>query len=165
MGVQLAGLLAGTLLPKVMDVVRAVQERRMSEVQARAEVETLMIRTGQEIARAGADVIQSELATQSWLTRNWRPSLMFLGMGLIVLFGVALPVVNLFTAAPLNFRPLWHEIPDGIWELLKWGIGGYVGGRTVEKVATQLARRPASGGTFPSLLGRKDDWPQPRGGI
>ncbi|MGI9483708.1 MAG: hypothetical protein ACR2OR_15255 [Hyphomicrobiales bacterium] len=38
-------------------------------------------------------------------------------------------------AQPLGFTPLWDEVPDGVWELLKWGVAGYVGGRSLEKIA------------------------------
>ncbi|QPC41983.1 hypothetical protein HW532_04195 [Kaustia mangrovi] len=143
----IAGLLTGPLLDRIVTVVKAVQERRIGEAQARAEIEKALADAEGQIARVAASVVVAELSADSWLTRNWRPCLMFLGMFLLVFFGVLLPAVNLMLPEPLAFQPLWDEIPDGIWEMLKWGIGGYIGGRSLEKVATlrTASAPPASG--------------------
>jgi hypothetical protein len=38
------------------------------------------------------------------------------------------------------------EVPEGMWTLLTIGIGGYIAGRSAEKVVTTLAMRGLSFG-------------------
>lgn len=71
---------------------------------------------------AQTKIIQSDQAG-SWLQRNWRPITMITFLVLIVcdVFGL------------LEFR-----LSDNAWELLKLGLGGYVVGRSVEKVVPSI---------------------------
>lgn len=63
-------------------------------------------------------------AGYNWLERSWRPILM-LTFGFIVLYAKFLGPVLGLTIPPLE---------DGFWGLLQLGIGGYVVGRTGEKM-------------------------------
>ena len=76
---------------------------------------------------AQTDIIRTEAASQHWLAANWRPLLMLTFGGLIVArwFGLAAP--NLSEAEYL-----------ALWDIVELGIGGYVVGRTVEKVAPSV---------------------------
>ncbi len=73
-----------------------------------------------KIAEMQANVIMSEAKGESWLQRNWRPITMLTFLTLIVLHYCGV---------------LAFEIADQMWVLLQFGIGGYVGGRSVEKIA------------------------------
>ena len=81
-----------------------------------------------ELQRMQADVIIAE-AQGNWLQRSWRPILM-LAFGFIVvyckfigpLFDLRIPVLE-----------------NEFWNLLQIGIGGYVIGRTGEKIAKEYA--------------------------
>lgn len=64
--------------------------------------------------------------TGSWLQRNWRPITM-------LVFG-AIVIVATFFPVQLN------EVPQDFWGLLKIGIGGYVGGRTLEKMTKDITK-------------------------
>ncbi|WP_288076899.1 3TM-type holin [Pseudomonas sp.] len=77
---------------------------------------------------AQADIIKVEAASSHWLAANWRPILMLTFGALIVArwFGWAAP--NLTEAEYL-----------ALWDIVQMGIGGYVVGRSVEKVAPAVA--------------------------
>jgi hypothetical protein len=77
---------------------------------------------------AQAGIINTEAASQHWLAANWRPLLMLTFGALIVArwFGWAAP--NLSEAEYLK-----------LWSIVELGIGGYVVGRSVEKVAPAIA--------------------------
>ena len=77
---------------------------------------------------AQAGIINTEAASQHWLAANWRPLLMLTFGALIVArwFGWAAP--NLSEAEYLK-----------LWSIVELGIGGYVVGRSVEKVAPTIA--------------------------
>lgn len=81
-----------------------------------------------EVTKYQSEVIIAEAKGESWLQRNWRPSLM-------AIFGLI--VANNYILAPyLDAMFDWTvvlEIPDQLWGLLKLGVGGYIGGRSIEK--------------------------------
>lgn len=77
-----------------------------------------------DFAAQQASVVIAEAKSDSWLASNWRPITM-LSFVFIILWNYV--VVPLFHQIPVL-------IPDGMWDLLKLGIGGYIGARTVEKV-------------------------------
>jgi len=74
------------------------------------------------------EIIVTE-AKGNWLQRSWRPILM-LAFGFIVIYVKFL--------APL-FDLRIPELENEFWNLLQLGIGGYVIGRTGEKMMTTYA--------------------------
>jgi len=77
---------------------------------------------------AQASIILAE-AKAGWLTRNWRPMLMIVFMIIIVNNFLIWPYSTELgiTAKALDF-PVWMQ------DLLKIGVGGYIGGRSAEKI-------------------------------
>lgn len=67
--------------------------------------------------------ITAEAQGQSWIQRNWRPITMLTFLVLVVCDSFGL----------LAFR-----LADQAWSLLQIGLGGYVIGRSAEKVAPHL---------------------------
>ena len=76
-----------------------------------------------------AEIVKTEAASEHWLAANWRPLLMLTFGGLIVArwFGWAAP--NLSEAEYLK-----------LWSIVELGIGGYVIGRSTEKVLPTIAQ-------------------------
>lgn len=97
---------------------------------AKAEAETLKQRIDQQsvIESAAAQVIQTEAASQHWLAANWRPLLMITFGGLIVARWMGWAAPNLSEAEYLK-----------LWDIVELGIGGYVVGRSAEKILPSLA--------------------------
>lgn len=81
-----------------------------------------------EQVKAQAAVILAE-AKSGWLTRNWRPMLMMVFMAIIVNNFLIWPYSTEMgiVAKELAF-PVWMQ------DLLKIGVGGYIGGRSAEKI-------------------------------
>jgi hypothetical protein len=77
---------------------------------------------------AQAQIVQAEAASNNWLASSWRPLTMLTFVGLIVArwFGWAAP--NLSEAEYLK-----------LWDIVQLGLGGYVIGRSVEKVVPSIA--------------------------
>lgn len=78
---------------------------------------------------AQKDIIVAEAQSQSWLARNWRPGLMTL-FGFIIFNNY---VLNPWLSALFDIKVML-DIPPDMWALLKLGVGGYVVGRSSEKV-------------------------------
>lgn len=77
---------------------------------------------------------------ERWLTRSWRPILMLGLLACLLFTGLILPLAELFAGRRLNINPHWELIPSEFWSLLTYGMTGYIGGRTVEKVAGRVLR-------------------------
>ena len=97
---------------------------------AQAKVQLLEMAQKGELAEltARANIVQAEASSGSWLASSWRPITMLTFVGLIVArwFGWAAP--NLSEAEYLK-----------LWDIVELGLGGYVVGRSVEKVVPAIA--------------------------
>lgn len=80
-------------------------------------------------ANAQRDAIVGEEKSESWMARNWRPIIMLM-FGYIIFHDYI--IAQIFS---LKMLP----IPDDLWSLMKLGLGGYVIGRTAEKIAPHIA--------------------------
>lgn len=79
----------------------------------------------QQLLDARTKVVLAEAQGGSWLQRNWRPITMLTFLVLVVCDSFGL----------LKFR-----LADQAWTLLQLGLGGYVVGRSVEKVAAPVVQ-------------------------
>ena len=97
---------------------------------AKAEAETIrqLLAHQADIESAAAKIINTEAASSHWLAANWRPLTMIVFVGLIVArwFGWAAP--GLAEAEYIK-----------LWSIVEFGLGGYVVGRSVEKIAPSIA--------------------------
>lgn len=100
------------------------------EAKDRAKLELLTLVQSGELTKftAAAQIVNTEAASSHWLAANWRPLLMITFGALIVArwFGWTAP--NLSEAEYLK-----------LWSIIELGIGGYVIGRSAEKVVPALA--------------------------
>jgi hypothetical protein len=77
---------------------------------------------------ARADIVKTEAASENWLTSSWRPILMLTFGALIVArwFGWAAPGLS-------------QEEYLKLWSIVELGLGGYVIGRSAEKIVPAAA--------------------------
>lgn len=120
----------GAIFRPVADVINHItasgdEKIKLQEACLNAQVTaaTQMMAYESQLLDSQSKIILAEATGQSWIQRNWRPvtMLVFLGLTVSDAFGW------------LPFR-----LADQAWELLKIGLGGYVVGRSVEKVAPQI---------------------------
>ena len=79
-----------------------------------------------------AKVIVSESTGQSWLQRNWRPLTMTTVVYIIAHNYIFAPILKMFVPQMVTLA-----IPPDMWDLLKLGIGGYIVGRSAEKIVKE----------------------------
>jgi len=120
--------LLAILAPMLGDVVKSLFPDKEAQQKAQNEITALLIQKQAEIENAAAQVVTAEASSKHWLAANWRPLLMLTFGGLIVArwFGWAAP--NLSEAEYL-----------ALWDIVELGIGGYVIGRSAEKILPQVA--------------------------
>ena len=127
--------LIGGLLEPVTKLVDVVYDSPTEKAEARAKLMMIQGEILKEVSNfesilveAQSKIIIAEAQSQSWLTRNWRPLLML--DFIIIIFW------NHFVAEVFGVTPA--TIPDHMWSVIKIGVGGYIGGRTFEKVAPKV---------------------------
>ena len=88
-----------------------------------------MVQNGelQELA-ARTGVIQAEANSEHWLAATWRPVTMLVFVGLITARWFGWEAPNLSEAEYLK-----------LWSIVEFGLGGYVVGRSGEKIVPQIA--------------------------
>ena len=115
--------LIGTIGGKVLDIVDDVVEDKDAANNLKFQIQKQLIETKSTELEAQAKIVLAE-AQGSWLQRNWRPLLMVTFAGLVVAhwFG--------FTAPDIP-----ESVQNSLLNIVMIGVGGYVMGRSAEKVA------------------------------
>jgi len=116
-------------LRDVIDELHTSEEERgklhMSLAAVHLQFGAKVLEYEKSLNEARANIIMAEARGGSWLQRSWRPITMLTFLGLVV--GNALG----YLAIPLAPK---------MWSLMQIGLGGYVVGRSAEKVAPMVVR-------------------------
>jgi hypothetical protein len=120
-------LLIPALAPILGKIVGNLFPDPAEQARAQAEVMKQLLQHQHEIEQAAGEIIKTEAASSHWLAANWRPLMMLTFGALIVArwFGWAAP--NLSEAEYLK-----------LWSIVELGLGGYVIGRSVEKIVPSI---------------------------
>jgi hypothetical protein len=118
---------------KLVDELHTSDEERLqlqSQIKAvENELLAKVIAYENQLLQSKTDIITAESTGQSWIQRNWRPITMLTFLVLVVMD---------------SFGWLPNPLADEAWTLLQIGLGGYVAGRSAEKITHQyLQARPA----------------------
>jgi Holin of 3TMs, for gene-transfer release len=128
------GLMSGPITKALDAFVKDQELRRKLEADLQTKLADHLGKT-EELEQA---VVLAEIKSEDWLTRNWRPMVMLTLMGFIVFVGLVLPGMDFVFGRTVVFNPRWTALPPQFWDFLSIGVGGYIGGRTLEKVAGQV---------------------------
>jgi hypothetical protein len=135
----LAKLVAGPLVGKIVDLVKGYQEKKVSEAALRAEVEKAILGTFAEVAKTQGDVIMAEARGENWLQRNWRPMVAVCFAFIVVFYGLLTPIaVGWFGFPPVR---VGDQLLEWIMQAVMVCLGGYIGGRSLEKVVQMIVKR------------------------
>lgn len=112
----------------LIDNLHTSDEERLQVQQALTQLEnqvtTRVLEYQAQLLASQSKIITAEAQGQSWLQRNWRPITMLTFLVLVVCDSFGL----------LAFR-----LAGEAWTLLQFGLGGYVVGRSAEKIAPVVA--------------------------
>lgn len=113
----------GKIIDKIIPdpTARDAAKQKMAELGQAGQLAFLDADVKMFLQRAA--VIMAEVASQSWLARNWRPLTMLTFVGLIVSRWMGWAAPGMSEAEYLS-----------VYDLVKIGLGGYVAGRTAEKI-------------------------------
>lgn len=136
---MLAKLLAGPIVDKVLDVFKSFQDRKATEAEIRGAVEQAVMSTIAEVSKSQANVIIAEINGADWLQRNWRP-IVACSFAFVLLFYVLLmPMLVAWVGVPpVRTGDL---ILEWTFQIIMISIGGYIGGRSLEKIADKIIKK------------------------
>ena len=89
----------------------------------------IVLKYNAQVIQAQSEILKTEM-TGNWLQRSWRPIIM-LSFGFIILY--------YYFLSPVFGLP-GIDLPDRFWSLLEIGLGGYVIGRSVEKISDRVTK-------------------------
>lgn len=130
----IADLISGIFKPAadLIDNVHTSTEEKLTLQAKFKEIEleliTKLTNMVEKLIDAQKEVLIAEMSG-SWLQKNWRPMLMMMIMSIVFNNYLFVPYLNAWTDWGVVL-----ELPKELWNLLTVGVGGYVGGRTIEKL-------------------------------
>lgn len=122
-------LIGGIFKPaaELVDELHTSEEERLKHKERLLEVQAIAMQTVFEYEsdslQARAAIVNSEAQSDHWIVASWRP--------IVMLTLTALVVVD-------SFGWLANPLSGEAWLLLQIGLGGYVVGRSGEKIAKTI---------------------------
>lgn len=120
------------LLPALVPILGDALKRLFPDPEAARKAEgeltmALMARAS-ELEAAAAGIVRAEAASEHWLAACWRPIVMLVFAALIVARWLGWSAPGISEAEVVK-----------LWSIVELGLGGYVIGRTAEKIAPAIA--------------------------
>lgn len=125
---KIFGAGASNLVEATGKALDGIITNETERLEARKQVAEVIMSKLNDLAAHQREVLLAELGG-SKLQRNWRPVVMLCFAFIIVYHYFLQPVLGIWLDIPAI------TLPNKFWNLLEIGLGGYVIGRSVEKVA------------------------------
>jgi hypothetical protein len=116
---------AATIVDSAGKIVDEVVSSDEEKQKLKNELSKIVLDNLKDLSNARKDVLITELQG-NWLQRSWRPIVMMTFAG-VVLIAAFYPVEL-------------HAVPEKFWTLLTVGLGGYVAGRSLEKISNNVTK-------------------------
>jgi len=116
------------------DIREAITGKAIDDPNKRMELLTKLSQAESAILNMKASIIEAEAKSEHWLTSTWRPITMLIFAGIVANNYILVPYLKAFglPVVELNLTP-------EMWDLLKIGVGGYIVGRSAEKISKNVA--------------------------
>jgi hypothetical protein len=125
---MLAALLPA-LVPILGDALRRLFPDPAEAAKAQGELSMALLANAGEIEKAAAGIIADEAKSEHFLAASWRPIVMLTFTALIVARWLGYSAPGISEAEVLK-----------LWDIVQLGLGGYVIGRSAEKIIPQVAQ-------------------------
>ena len=130
MALDLASLITGALKP-ISDIIDSLHTSKEEKAQLQIAFITAQGQLQNELDGFRRDIIVAEAQGESALQRNWRPILMLTIVAIVANNYIIFPYLTMiWSGAPIL------DLPVALWDLMKIGVGGYIVGRSGEKMIT-----------------------------
>lgn len=125
---------AGPVVKGLFNIIDQTVEDKDQAARIKANIASQQNELIQTELKGAIDIILAE-AKGNWLQKSWRPLLMMAVMAIVVNNYILFPYLSMWTE-----KVVVLELPGGLWALLTTGVGGYVAGRSGEKIVQSLRK-------------------------
>jgi hypothetical protein len=133
--IQMLGAVAPLAKILFSTIEKSVPDKDL-QAKLKADLQTQLLQSNTQELQAAAKIIEAE-AKAGWFASSWRPLLMYILIGILVLNYIISPII-----LALFSKKIGIELPSDVWTCLNIGLGGYVVGRSGESIARTLASKP-----------------------
>ncbi len=129
---SIIGSILGPARDIIDEIITSDEERLQAQtklLQVESALTAKLIEYDTALIQARQEVLVAEATGESWLQRSWRPLTMLSFVFVVLSNYVLVPYAAAFGKVVPTL-----DIPNGMWALLTTGLGGYVVGRSFEKV-------------------------------
>jgi hypothetical protein len=137
---KILDLAGGKVISRILDKVAPGKLSPKEVALLEAEYDSL-------IERNKGIIMTAEASNESFFTSGARPCLLWI-CHFIIVWNYCIPAVCSTFGYPLSHQAI--NLPEGLWELFKWGYLGYVGGRSYEKIKNVSGKGKSFGGLYDS---------------
>jgi hypothetical protein len=121
----------------ILGTATAILNKIFPDPLERAKAESLLLELHQKgelkELESVMNIIVAEAKSEHWIVAAWRPITMLTFAAIVANNYILYPYLSLFwTEAPVL------DLPPDMWAVIKIGLGGYVVGRSAEKVAKTI---------------------------
>jgi len=130
MNIGAIGQIFSGLMKGLDGLLTSDEERLLAKgqiMQVQNQVMTSVLEYEKSLIEEKSKIITAEAQGESWIQRNWRPVTMLTFVGLVVLRWMGVTTDN-----------ITPEIESELMLLIQIGLGGYVAGRSGEKIVKAL---------------------------
>lgn len=131
-------LLLPILAPILGDVVNRLVPDSNKAAEIERELKLSLLTHSQSLENMRGSIILAEAKSSSWLTASWRPLLMLVAISIIAVNYLIFPLIAIGYPEIMDST---LELPEQLWDLLTLGVGGYIVGRTGEKMMDKFKQK------------------------
>jgi hypothetical protein len=123
------GSLIPILAPIIGDLIKRLIPDGDKSIEVEKEIKLALLEHTGSLEDLRGKIVLEEAKSSNWLTAAWRPLLMMVVVLIIACNYLLFPIIAIFYPEMITL-----ELPQELWQLLTIGVGGYVVGRSGEKM-------------------------------
>ena len=111
------------------------------KLEALAEDRAKILENEAKILAIAGDIVGKETVSERWYQNAWRPALMWIIIIIIFNNFLLAPYVGMIFGYDLTLNVDVNSLPEELWRAIDIGLGGYVIGRSAEKIVKDLKKK------------------------
>lgn len=125
--------IVSTIIGPLFNIIDKAVPDKDAAAKLKADIQIQLLTMQAEETKSATSVLLAEIGGESWLQRNWRPLLMLSIVAIVVNNYLLYPYLALF-----GLPAVVLELPEALFNLMTVGVGGYVLGRSGEKIMKEF---------------------------
>lgn len=130
------------LIGPIFNVIDQAVDDKDEAARIKAQIQSQVLQNEATMTSALRDIVVAEAQGQSYLQRNWRPILMLVFTSIVANNYILAPYLDAIFNWSVTLEP-----PEQLWQLLNIGVGGYIVGRSAEKITDSYVNRAGGNGS------------------